>query len=122
MYFHKISHPFNFVFADRFDKKKSAYIVGKRTLSTKLDSFGNDVFRLTVNDKKWKNRSLAGLTPTKADASADRYSMTIGSDGAMAITERNGTALFSGLPGATFGLCGSSRSEERRGGQEPRWR
>lgn len=93
MYFNKIRHPSNFVFA----APKAA-----------LKHLGNDIHRLTIaGPKPWKNPSqaeLAAKLPGKA-----RHTVTITSDNGLEITDTaTGRALLAGVPGATYGTSGDA--------------
>ncbi len=94
MYFYKIRHPDNFSFAPA---------------RAAIRSLGADVFHLALpGAKPWKNPSQAEL----ADAipGEDRHELVFDDAGDLRVRAKGATdeILLGGVPGATFGTCGSA--------------
>jgi alpha-glucosidase len=93
MYFNKIRHPANFVFA---------------TPDATVRHLGGDVHRLSITGRKpWQNPSQAELS-TQLSGKA-RYTVAITPNNGLGITETaTGRELLTGVPGATYGTCGDA--------------
>jgi alpha-glucosidase len=93
MYFNKIRHPANFVFSAK---------------PASVENLGGDVHRLRIRGAKpWKNPSQAELAARIEGDS--RHTVTVPKDNGLVLAESaTGRTLLSGVPGATFGTCGSA--------------
>ena len=93
MYFNKIRHPANFVFAPQ---------------STLIEDLGSDVHRLKISGgTPWKNPSQAELAAALPGKSHHQV-ISDAKTGFRIAKNATGRALLSGVPDATFGTCGSS--------------
>jgi alpha-glucosidase len=93
MYFNKIRHPANFVFSPR---------------PVTVDTLGGDVHRVRIRgDQPWENPSQAELATRLSGDS--HHTVIPGKNNGLQVTEPStGRVLLSGIPGATFGTCGSA--------------
>lgn len=108
MYFKKIHHPCNFVFATSFVSGKLA--VGKTRLRASLTDFGGSLFRLRVEDRRWgANLSQATLSPESAGKDASpMFTASINRSGLLSIADASGQSVLAGLDSGTFGTCGQA--------------
>jgi len=108
MYFNKIRHPANFIFADRGNPGTGVIEVDGRPFRTACFHLGGDVHRLTVGHARWRDHgSQAELAP--AIDGAGNYDVRLDAEGGLALVERRSNrVLLRGRGGATFGVCGDA--------------
>ncbi len=107
MYFNRISHPANFMFATAADMAKGKLSLDKASLPFRIAALGGDVYRLTVDGPAWTDHfsqaELAAAVPGE-----NRHAVALRPDGTLAVTAADtGRTVLAGVPGATFGTCGA---------------
>jgi alpha-glucosidase len=108
MYFYKIAHPANFVFADEADPASRRLRMHDGDAQLTVRSVGADIHQVVVEHPRWPtNPSQAELEPSVAGET--HHSVSLDTTGALTVTEQvSGAAVLRGVPHATFGVCGDN--------------
>jgi alpha-glucosidase len=108
MYFRKIRHPSNFIFASSFARRSRRLRLGDRSCAVAIADLGGDVHRVRVGEQVDRSPPTDfELTASFPGASAHEVHW----DDAAGLSLRHaqtGRRLLSGVPGASFGLCGDA--------------
>lgn len=106
MYFSKIPHPANFVFAREADPARGVLPLADGEARVTLTAIGGDVHRVTVRHPRWPhNPSQAELAESVPGENA--HAVRLAADGSLELVENaSGRVALSGVPGATLGACG----------------
>ncbi|HVU34170.1 MAG TPA: TIM-barrel domain-containing protein [Opitutaceae bacterium] len=107
MYFNKISHPENFVFATRANPKRRRVEVAGLSCRLEVQSLGGDVHRVTVAHERWPHHgSQAELASSVPGETRHRVELT--SRGSLALLGPDGQPVLRGADTGTFGVCGTA--------------
>ncbi|MDD2236073.1 MAG: glycoside hydrolase family 31 protein [Kiritimatiellae bacterium] len=108
MYFNKIHHPLNFLFAQKYLPAKKVLQIGKRAFQLNLTDLGDEVFQVAIQNRLWpRNLSQATLEKQLSDAPS-RGSLSIGKTGIFTFTGPDGKPLLETEPGRGFGVSGQA--------------
>jgi len=109
VYFKKLHHPGNFVFADSFTAGRLG--AGKTKLRANVQDFGGNIFRLQVSDTRWgTNLSQAELAPEKAVAvpASGACKAAFSKAARFTLSDADGAEVLVGLESGSFGICGQA--------------
>lgn len=105
MFFNKIRHPANFVFAEASPEPGGRLDVGNAAWSFRAEALGADVHRLRLwPNGGWTNPSQMELDHPGAEASS--HALLWDQRGLRLVDSRTHRVVLEGTPGATFGQCG----------------
>lgn len=110
MHYHKVHHPANFRFPERFDPSTGAFQDDPRRLTAHLHHLGNDVHKLTLTRDGWSGRvSLATLTPPTPSPQSPtslpaHHTVTLTPAGGLHIAA-HGTTILAPDPKGCIGVC-----------------
>lgn len=108
MYFNKIAHPANFVFASSADPTAGHLELPGRRASLLRSDLGGDVHRLILDDGRWPGHGSTAELADRIDGES-LHRVELSADGSLALqSEGSASPLLSGRPAATFGVCGES--------------
>jgi alpha-glucosidase (family GH31 glycosyl hydrolase) len=108
MYFRKIRHPANFVFASALARGSQRLRLGGRSCAVAIADLGGDVHRLRVGER------VDQSTPTDAELATSfpgDSAHQVHWDAQAGLSLRHaqtGRPLLRGVPGASFGRCGEA--------------
>ncbi len=106
MYFNKIRHPSNFVFAKV--QSPTQLVFGQDPATLTLRDLGEDVFHLHLQEpRRWPidARGVQMLEDTFA-GTASRWRLRLASDGTLTVEDPTGATVLSGTSGASLGASG----------------
>ena len=108
MYFNKIAHPSNFVFARQAEPHTGALVLPGRNAFLTRCTLGGDVHRLSVDDGRWADHGSTAELSTQIEGET-LHRLELSSDGTLVLQpEGHSAPLLLGMPGASFGVCGQS--------------
>ena len=110
MYFNKIRHPANFVFAVAASLERGELTVGGEICQFEVTSLGGDLHRVSIAGSRWQpHGSAAELAREIGRRGEDGFSVNVDARGNLSVTERATQRVWlRGAGQGTFGVSGAA--------------
>lgn len=108
MYFNKIHHPLNFVFAHEFDAEKAMLKTANKTFHLAIRDLGDEVFGVTVRNRQWPRQFSQVELERRLAGAPSKSALTVGPDGSFLLTGPDGEALLRTDEKGGFGVSGKA--------------
>lgn len=107
MNFRKIDHPANFRFCDSYEEGNLVSTSNNQSFETSLESLGNDVFRLSIQNPRWRQHGSHALLEESIEGPS-QYRAGFAADGSFTLVDARNrqSPLLEGSPLGCFGVSG----------------
>lgn len=108
MYFHKIHHPMNFVFAREFNSHEGTLKTPNKTFQVAVKDLGDEVFSVTIRHRLWPRQFSQSELEKRLSKTPSKSALTIGNDGSFVLKGPDGEALLRTDAKGGFGVSGKA--------------